>query len=494
MKIIKENHVLKGDYKLSVNRHKQESDTFNLLPFLPKERTWGTFDFSMVNIGLAIATWSFLIGGNLSLFVGLKMGIFATLAGNTISVLLVGLANAIPSGRYGIDQYVFLRSIFGLKGTKIPVIIMVIVEFGWVATLAVMFGKASSNVYQALTNSNTISHFVITGFALFALLICWLIVSKGSSSISKLNAIVGPLLILMLIFLFFTLWKQYSIGEMFAMNPVGPFSSDLHNYMVAFELGLGSGFSWWPIMGGLTRLTKNDRVALWPNMIGVNIIAVFGTMMGLIAGLAVGDSDPTKWMIPIGGTVLGVIALIFIAFANITSMTSLIYSTNLALQQISFLRRMKWQNLILSFLAVTAVLTFFPNQIYGNFSAFLAACGTVFGPLTAVMFVDYYILRRQQLDLKGIYFNSGKKSYYFYGGYNYSAIVSVAVATIVYFLLLNPISLEGTSLFDGISATLPVMVITGVLHYVITRFFIMPKGLGGYSYSEYEEYIPKEKS
>lgn len=458
----------------------QSNGQSDLLPLLPKERTWGSFDFSMVNIGLAIATWSFLIGGTLSLFVGLKMGFIATLAGNTISVLLVALSNAIPSSRFGIDQYVFLRSIFGKKGVKIPVILMVIVEFGWVATLAVMFGKASSNVYGAVTNTPPASNKVVIIFALLAIVISWIIVSRGSNSINWLNRIVAPLLVTMLIVMFYMLSQQYSFGEMLALKPISPFPNDLHNYIVAFELGLGSGFSWWPIMGGLARLTKSERASLWPNMVGINICAVLGTMIGLLAGLAVGDSDPTAWMIPIGGPILGLIALVFIAFANVTSMTSLVYSTCLALKQIKFFRVMNWKNLTLLFLACTAVFVFFPDAIYGNFSLFLAACGTVFGPLSAVMFVDYYILRKQHVNMRALYLDTPGKPYDFVGGYNITPIISVAISVVVYFLILNPISFEGATLFDYASATLPAMALAGILYYLITKLFIIPKGMGGY--------------
>lgn len=464
-----------------MSKQNRESD---LLPILPKERTWGTLDFSMVNIGLAIATWSFLIGGTLSLFVGLKMGFFATIAGNTISVLLLAIATSIPASRYGIDQYVFLRGIFGKKGSKVPVILMVIVEFGWVATLAVMFGKATSNVYGAVTGAPSVPNGVVIFFALIAIVISWLIVSRGSNSINWLNRIVAPLLITMLIVMLGMLLYQYSFEEILNFPPVSPFENDLHNYIVAFELGLGSGFSWWPIMGGLTRLTKSERAAFWPNMIGINICAVLGTMIGLIAGLAIGDSDPTAWMIPIGGPIIGVIALIFIAFANVTSMTSLVYATSLALKQIRVFRIMKWKNLTLLFLTCTAIFAFFPDAIYGNFNAFLAACGTVFGPLTAIMIVDYFILRKQKMNLEALYLETPENPYEFSGGFNVAALISAAVATVSYFFIVNPISLEGSTLFNYASATLPAMLIAGVLYYLISIWFNIPKKLGGYNASE----------
>jgi len=55
------------------------------LPLLESERIWGPTDFSAVNIGLAIATWAFLIGGTTALMVGAKQGIAAIIIGATSS-------------------------------------------------------------------------------------------------------------------------------------------------------------------------------------------------------------------------------------------------------------------------------------------------------------------------------------------------------------------------------------------------------------------------
>jgi NCS1 family nucleobase:cation symporter-1 len=461
----------------------QQEGAFGLLPILPKERIWGSVDFAMVNIGLAIATWCFLIGGTLSSFVDLKMGFAATLAGNTISILIMALASALPSCKYGVDQYVFLRSIFGQSGTKIAMLMILLIEFGWVAVLCIMFGKASSNVYGSLMNIAQPSNPVVIAFALLAIVISWIIVAKGPVSINWLNRIVAPGLVIMLFAMFYVLSQQYSFAEMLAFKPLNPDPDRWWNYMVAFELGLGSGLSWWPIMGGLSRLTKTQRAAFWPNMIGVNLCAVLGTMVGLLAGLAVGSSDPTEWMIPIGGPLLGLVALVFIAFANITSITSIAYSVSLALKQIKGFMHTDWTKLTFFFLFPVAPLVFFPDQIYGNFGTFLAICGTVLGPLTGIGFVDYFLLRKQRIELAGLYSERPGQAYYYWGGYNYAAIAVLIIATAAYFLLLDPVTFASSSLFLYLSASLPVTVLAGLLHYAATKLVVIPRGLGGYRQS-----------
>ena len=75
----------------------EQEAAFSELPALRHERIWGFFDFSSVNVGLAIATWSFLGGGATALFVGAEAGIAAIIIGNLIGAALVGLTTCIPS-------------------------------------------------------------------------------------------------------------------------------------------------------------------------------------------------------------------------------------------------------------------------------------------------------------------------------------------------------------------------------------------------------------
>jgi hypothetical protein len=44
-----------------------------------------------------------------------------------------------------------------------------------------------------------------------------------------------------------------------------------------------------------------------------------------------GDADPTVWMVPLGGAVLGVLALLFVGSVNLTSMVGQTCSGSLAI-------------------------------------------------------------------------------------------------------------------------------------------------------------------
>lgn len=470
----------------SVEREVEREAQFGVLPVLPKERVWGFFDFTWVNIGLAIATWAFLIGGTMSFFVGVKAGIAAAVIGNGISVALMALATCAPSGKWGLEQYTALRSVMGRHGVKVIVFgWLVVIEIGWAAVLSIMFGRSSTNVVNELGKTDFgPNSLLVTGFAVIAIVTAWLILAKGPVSIKWFNTVVAPGLFIIQIVMVVLLFKDQSWSDITAIQPLEPFGNKLLDFMIVVEFNLAAGFSWWPVMGSLARVTKTKRAAFWPNMIGLFAAAVIGETVGLIAALSLGDSDPTVWMIPLGGAALGVLALVWIAFANVTSIVSIIYSTCLALKQVGGdrLSRVSWASLTGAFFIVPLLLTVRPSLIYDNFFQFLYWSGVAFAPLSAIYLVDYFILRRQHIDVRAIYDKGANAPYAFWSGWNPVALISLGIGSLTYILLLNPVSLEQyVPGFEYMSASLPAFVVAGLVHLVLTAVWVKPAGRGGYT-------------
>ena len=51
---------------------------------------------------------------------------------------------------------------------------------------------------------------------------------------------------------------------------------------------------------------------------------------------------------------------------------------------------------------------------------------------------------------------------------------------ITYLYLLDPITYQSNEPYQYITATLPTMFVSAVLYWIITKWFIIPKGWGGY--------------
>ena len=163
--------------------------------------------------------------------------------------------------------------------------------------------------------------------------------------------------------------------------------------------------SWWPYLGNLARLTRSERVATWPNLIGIFGAAVLGEIVGLLAAVALGNSDPTIWMAQIGGVFVGVVALGFVAFANITSMANILYTSLIGLRQVGTagLRAIRWEMLAFLFCVVPLLLVIFTPGVYDGFFKFLVWTSALNSALAGIGIADYFVLRRQRLDLRALH-------------------------------------------------------------------------------------------
>ncbi|WP_219417721.1 purine-cytosine permease family protein [Pseudonocardia nigra] len=451
---------------------------------LRHERIWGFWQFTSVNVGLAIATWAFLTGGTIALFAGVKTAIAATLIGNLVGVVLVALATCVPSAKYGVEQYTALRSVLGVNGVRALIVVMMpLAGAGWNAVLAIMFGRAVTNVLNAVFGTAFDPNGpMVVGASLLALVLAWVTLVRGPVSIEWINKFVAPALAALTVAMLVILLAGHSWAELDAAAPLAAFDDDRLNFAVALELSFATGFSWWTIMGNLARLTTTQRVAFWPNLIGLFLASAVAGIVGTIAGLVLGDVDPTVWMVPLGGVALGVLALLFIALANITSMVSQTYSGALGLIRAggSAIRRIPWPVFVALMLTPPAVVVFWPAALYDNFFVFVAWVGLVMAPLTAVYLTDFFLLRRRRLVLRELYEPEGTSRYSFWWGVNPVAFLAIAAGAVTYVLLLNPVTFESAEVFRYTSASVPAFLVTAVTHAVLTLAWVRPAGKGGY--------------
>ena len=463
----------------------RQAGTFGSLPVLKAERVWGFGDFTWVNVSLAIATWAFLVGGATALMVGFGQGVIAMVVGNVAGVIIMLLATTVISSRYGVEQYTILRSVFGFGGVALMFFtIIIFTEVGWSALLGAMFGRASAQVSNVVFGTGIDPNSIlVTVFALICIIAAWGLVAKGPVTIKAFNRVAAPGLSLVILGLIIFLFTQTTWSELVAAPALDPFDDSRLNFALAVEFNLGVAFSWWPIMGSLGRLTKSPRASLWPAFIGLAVVTIIAQLVGMASALTLGEWDPTIWMVSAGGAVLGVLALLFIAFANITSLAAIVYSNTLALRQASgkLFATTRWEVLAGIFLVPAAIVSFFPGLLYDQFLLFVTLTGAFLSAVCGTVIADYFILRKQRINLKAIYAPGKKSAYHFHGGFNLAAVLSSAAGTTTYLWLYNPVTLETQEVFPWLTASIPAVVVALVLHLALTPLFNSKKsGRGGY--------------
>ena len=463
-----------------------ESDpTLTDLPLLPGERIWGFWQHSSVNVGLAIATWAFLQGAAVAYYVGLAQAIATIVIGYGISVLAVALAPCLPSVKYGIEQFVGLRSTFGEVGARIVMIaVSTVLAAAWSAVLAIMFGHGLVIVAGQLFGVELSQTGAAASIlALVAILVSALILVRGPVSVETVCRILAPMLMAVLVGILIIVFTDNTWSELIALAPLGGVSEDGHlSFMLAVELSIAGGFAWWPNLGNLARLTRTSRAAFWPNWVGVFGASVIAAVVGSIAALSLQLDEPTQWFIPLAGVGIGMIALVIVCFANITAILSQGYASMVALKGGGgrLFRSAAWPWLVAAILGPAAILVFFPAAVYDNYGRFLSWGAIVLAPLCAVQIVDYFVLRGRRLSVRDLFLPVGESAYGYWRGVNYAAFASVAVGAVIYSLLLNPVTYEPTALFRYTTASVPAFLAAGLAHYVLTRGVVQRLGKGGY--------------
>lgn len=459
--------------------------TLTDLPLLPGERIWGFWQHSSVNVGLAIATWAFLQGAAVAYYVGLAQAIATIVIGYGLSVLAVALAPCMPSVKYGIEQFVGLRSAFGDIGARVVMVaVSTVLAAAWSAVLAIMFGHGIVIVVNQLFGIELSQTGAAASLlALVAIAVSALILVRGPVSVETVCRILAPMLMAVLVGIIIIVFTDDTWSELMALAPLGGVSEDNHmSFVLAVELSIAGGFAWWPNLGNLARLTRSSRAAFWPNWVGVFGASVVAAVVGSIAALSLQIEEPTQWFIPLAGVVIGMVALVIVCFANITAILSQGYASMVALKGGGgrLFRAAAWPWLVAAILGPAAILVFFPTAVYENYGRFLSWGAIVLAPLCAVQIVDYFILRHRQLSVRDLFLPADQSAYGYWKGVNYVAFAAVAAGAVTYSLLLNPVTYEPSALFRYTTASIPAFVVAGITHYALTRLVVQRLGIGGY--------------
>ena len=416
-------------------------------PLLPSEREYKTWSANGTCFAYAIATWCFLTGGYAAQLVGAVQGMVCLIAGNLIGVFLVSASLSAGSHRYGIEQIDFCKPSFGQNGARVVLIFYLLNMIGWSGLILVMFGNGIVNIVEAL-GYQAPSWLVGAGVAL-GIWLTYMLTTRGVHLLSLFNSIITPALLVIVVFMFYVLIDTHGWAEILAAEPLDPLPSPWMNYAVCLELGIASGMSWWGGIGFLARNTKTRRNSIYPEVIHFGL--VFGAVcsIALFSGLVIGSDDPTQWMVPLGGVFMGVIALLFVALANITSTAVSLFASGLALRHVPGLHKSSWHVII----AITTVpLLFFvvwPTELYDLGDAFLAYNGTMHAPVGGILLVDYFLIRKQRLHLRSIFEAAPSGQYYYTKGFNFLALACVVIGQITYFVVYNPFTDEAHAVLSS---------------------------------------------
>ena len=434
------------------------------MPVLLDEREYGASGAHSTCFAYAVATWCFLTGAYVADLVGAVQGVVCLVAGNLIGVFVTTMPLSLGCQRYGLEQMDFCKPAFGQRGAQILLVFYLINMLGWSGLILVMFGNGLRNIAEALGYQPG-GWIVGAGVALGLWLSYW-IATRGVHLLNISNSIITPGLALLVAFMFFMLLRDHGWAAIAAAEPLDPTPKPIVNYLIALELGVASGISWWGGIGFLARNTRSKRNAVYPEILQLGLASGIVCSVGLFSALVVQSDDPTEWMVPIGGVFLGVVALGFVALANITSTAVSLFASGLALRHIPALRDRPWQQLMVLTILPCVPFVFWPDQLYGLGDAFLAYNGTMYAPIVGIVFVDFFFLRGQRLSLWSIFESDPSGEYHYSRGFHWPALASVVLGQATYLFLFDPISGETHYLFRFMPASVAACLVPAATYWI----------------------------
>jgi len=449
-------------------------------PLLPNERNWGAWKLGISLATAAAATWCYIIGEYVGYYLGFRQGFFALFAGSMIGMLIVALAAVPVAMRFGVDSIASAKPQFGSRGWIIPAAMQFVSIVGWNSLLLIFFAKSTTQLLRALgvigENSGGI---LISITVLLASALVFLFLLKGSAGVDRVSKI-------LVAHVFVGMWMLYILvsqrwGDLNTAVPAYASTNPQWNYTTGVEIGIVSLLSWWPYIGAMVRMAPNGRTAALPIMAGMGAPVPILSAIGIAGILVLQVSDPSEWMRSVGGPVYGVIALLFVAAANLGTAVAGVYSSSIGLRHFPAFQKLNWPTLLLiSILPVGVVGLVIPELFFANFGTFLAFIGLAFAPLCGIQIVDYYLLRRRKVDVRGLFDGRSTGTYYYWAGFNPASILGMAAGVGTYLYLLNPITYASNSPYEFLTASLPSMVAAGVAFAIVTLVVNKPAGKGGY--------------
>lgn len=443
------------------------------LPLLPGQKTWGPLALFGNSASAAVATWCFITGGYVAYWLPAARGSIAITAGTLLGLFIMMLAAVPASSRYGIEAVRSTRPQFGVRGSYFTLALVLLIMAGWNAVLTIFLGSAATEAMVTmgfLPESGRAAGQI--AFGLIGCLVVYVLLRKGPDTLRNIGPAIAISVILLSVVIMGVLIANVGLDAIFAAKPLEPNGSDRLNYALVTELGIAGAVAWWPYVGGLTRFSRSTKGSIVPVVLGLGVTMCAVIIIGLFASLAIPESggNPTAFLIQVGGPVFGVVALGFIILANIGTTMVGIYVCALALKQVpSIDKRVSWKgSTALSIVPVAVILVFFAGPFMENYGTFLAFAGVTLGPICGVQIADYYFIRRQRLDVRGLFADTPGSAYWYMGGFNPAGFIGAVAGVATYLVVLDPVHFVPRLGFEYMTATIPATVVAGLIYAAVT--------------------------
>jgi len=409
----------------------------DLAPTTPSQRTWSTYDIAALWIGMSVVISTYLLAAG---FIQQGMlwwqALLTILLGNIIVLIPMAL-NAHAGTQYGLSFPVLCRASFGTRGAHVPALARAVVACGWFGIQTWIGGKALDALLGALWPgwSGFGAHEAVS-FALF-----WgmqvAILVRGMDGIKLLEKFGAPLLLLGGALLL--VWAVRAAGGWGglvhgAAAMAGSGDTPRRDFWDIFWPGVTANVGYWATLSlnipDFTRYARSQREQIVGQALGLPTtmfaFSAIGALVTSATMVVYGEAiwDPVELVKRFGNAAVIVFSTVIILVAQITTnMAANVVApatgiSNLAPRRISFLAG----SLVTAALGILMMPWKLMQSAGSYIFTWLIGYSSLMGALAGILIADYWIVRKRQLDVRGLFDPAGPYAYT--GGINRRAIVA----------------------------------------------------------------------
>ena len=485
----------------------------DLAPTSVSQRTWTTYNITMLWVGMAICIPSLsLASGLIGMGVSPWLSVLNVALGNLIILIPIQLNSQIGT-KYGIPFPLFARLTFGTRGAQLPAILRAITACGWTSVQAWVGGGAVAAIIGCFAKNfadatwtiglpswggiQTVAAGQFIGYIIFIAFIGW-IAYNGMEQIKWIQNICGPVLIIVMLALL--IWAAavakdagYGFWEVMSQKSDDALIAQSGGFAVVYLVALMGNIAFWATMAlnipDFSRYAKSQKDQFRGQLYGMPLPMAFCAFIGAYFAqatkLAYGEAmfDPTGVFYHIENKIIVFIAALGVVAATVTTCVAANVVapangfSNISPKRISYKKGV----------VITILIAFFILQawwIYGSGSAYFTwmnAYGTILAPIAAIFIADYFVCKQRRADIASL-FKGEDGRYWYSNGINWAAIIAWVVAFI--FPLLTYFGLQGSFWTFINSINYVWSFVIGFVVYVI----LMKTSMAGNSFVTEEEH------
>lgn len=409
------------------------------VPVPAGKRVFGGRDLFSLWFSLGIGLMVLQTGALLAPGLGMSGSLLAIFLGTLVGVLLLAAAGVIGTDT-GLSAMAALKLSLGSKGALLPAVLNLLQLVGWGAFEIIVMRDAASLLGARAFSEGSLLASPMLWTLVFGALATLLAVSGPLTFVRKILRKWGIwLLLAACVWLTWNLLSKTDLSALWSRAGDGSMP-----FAVGFDIAIAMPLSWLPLIADYSRFGKRAASVFGGTALGFFIGNFWLMSLGVAYTLAFAPSgEMNALLLALAGAGLGIPLLLILidesenAFADIHS----------AAVSSGILSRLKVEQLALGIGVIcTLIACFAPLAQYQNF---LLLIGSVFAPLFGVVLVDHFILRRRSVQVTA--------------GLRGMSLLAWLGGLSTYHLLAN--------LYPNVGATLPALVVAGVLQLLLGRVF-----------------------